>query len=78
MGDFSWQGNSEAMFKKSIEGSPKPFQEMTRKRLLETLTKKCGDGGAITEDIFLEAVKEITPKPFLQMALKALEPLKSA
>ncbi len=78
MGDFNWQGNSKAMFDKSIEGSPKPFQEMTRKRLVETLTKKCGDGGDVTEDTFLEAVKEITPKPFLQMALKALEPLKSA
>ena len=51
MGDFNWQGNSKAMFDKSIEGSPKPFQEMTRKRLLETLTKKCGDGGDVTEDI---------------------------
>ncbi|MBI5375334.1 MAG: hypothetical protein HZA77_07855 [Candidatus Schekmanbacteria bacterium] len=77
MADFNWQQNSKAMFDKSIEGSPKPFQEMTRKRLLETLTKKAGDGGAVTEDMFLEAVKEITPKPFLQMALKALEGLKT-
>ena len=78
MADLTWEKNSKAMFDKCIEGSPKPFRPMTEKKLLEALEKKAGDAKKVTEDMVIDAVKEITPKPFLPMALKALEPLKSA
>jgi hypothetical protein len=77
MAEFNWQDNSKAMFDKLIEGSPKPFRAMTEKKMLEGLTKKAGDGGAVTEDMLVEVVQEITPKPFVAMALKSVEPLRT-
>ena len=77
MAELNWQGNSKAMTDKLIESSPKPFRAMTEKKLLEGLAKKAGDGGAVTEDMVIEVVKEITPKPFVAMALKNIEPMKS-
>jgi len=77
MAELNWQDNSKAMFDKLIEGSPKPFRAMTEKKMLEGLEKKAGDSGAVTEDLVIEVVQEITPKPFVAMALKSVEPLKS-
>jgi hypothetical protein len=77
MAEFNWQDNSKAMFDKLIEGSPKPFRAMTEKKMLEGLTKKAGDGGTVTEDMLVEVVQEITPKPFVAMALKSVEPLRT-
>ncbi|MCP4627346.1 MAG: hypothetical protein GY850_28120 [bacterium] len=50
---------------------------MTEKKLLEALANKAGDGGAVSEPMIEEAVKEVTPKPFVGMALKSIESLKS-
>jgi len=75
MAELSWQGKSKEMFQKLLEGSPKPFRAMTEKKMLEGLEKKAGDAGAVTEDMVVEVVKEITPKPFIAMALKSIEPL---
>ncbi len=77
MAELNWQDNSKAMFDKLIEGSPKPFRAMTEKKMLEGLEKKAGDSGAVSEDMVIEVVQEITPKPFVAMALKSVEPLKS-
>jgi hypothetical protein len=77
MAELNWQNNSKAMFDKLIEGSPKPFRAMTEKKMLEGLEKKAGDSGEVSEDMVIEVVKEITPKPFVAMALKSVEPLKS-
>jgi len=76
MADLTWEGNSKKMFDEMIESSPKPFRAMTEKKLTEAIEGKAG-GGAVTEDIVIECVKEVTPKPFVGMALKKLEPLKS-
>ena len=75
MAELNWQDNSKEMVEKLIEGSPKPFRAMTEKKMMEGLEKKAGDGGVVTEDIVIEVVKEITPKPFVAMALKSVEPL---
>jgi hypothetical protein len=64
------------MVEKLIEGSPKPFRAMTEKKMMEGLEKKAG-GAAVTEDMVIEVVGEITPKPFVAMALKSIEGLKS-
>jgi len=77
MADLTWEGNSKAMFDKMIESSPKPFRAMTEKKLMEAINNKAADG-KVTEDILIECVKEVTPKPFVGMAMKHLEPLKSA
>ena len=75
MAELNWQDNSKEMFQKLIDGSPKPFRAMTEKKMLEGLAKKAGDGGNVTEDLVIEVVKEITPKPFVAMAMKSIEPL---
>ena len=75
MVELNWQDNSKEMFQKLIEGSPKPFRAMTEKKMMEGIEKKAGEGGAVTEDIVIEVVKEITPKPFVGMAMKSVEPL---
>ena len=77
MAELNWQDNSKEMCDKLIEGSPKPFRAMTEKKLMEGLEKKAGEGGAVTEDMVFEVVQEITPKPFVAMALKNIEPLKT-
>jgi hypothetical protein len=76
MADLTYEGNSQAMVTKLIESSPKPFRAMTEKKLLAGLEAKSG-GAAVTEDMVVETVKEITPKPFVAMALKGIEDLKS-
>jgi len=76
MAELTWEGNSKTMVEKLIEGSPKPFRAMTEKKMMEGLEKKAG-GGAVTEDMVIEVVGEITPKPFVAMALKSIEGLKS-
>jgi len=76
MAELTWEGNSKTMVEKLIEGSPKPFRAMTEKKMMEGLEKKAG-GGAVTEDMVIEVVGEITPKPFVSMALKSIEGLKS-
>ena len=76
MAELNFQDNSKTMVEKLIESSPKPFRAMTEKKLMEGLEKKAG-GGAVTEDMVIEVVGEITPKPFVAMALKSIEGLKS-
>jgi hypothetical protein len=78
MADLTWEKNSKAMFTKCIEGSPKPFRAMTEKKLMDALTKKAGGTGVVSEDMLIECVKEITPKPFVIMALNTIEPLRTA
>ncbi len=78
MADLTWEGNSKEMFDKLIESSPKPFRAMTEKKLMEAIIAKAGDGGSVSEDCVIECTKEVTPKPFIGMALKHIEPLKSS
>ena len=75
MAELNWQDNSKEMFDKLIEGSPKPFRAMTEKKMKDGIEKKAGDSGTVTEDMVIEVVKEITPKPFVSMAMKSIEPL---
>jgi len=77
MAELNWEANSKVMFDKMIESSPKPFRAMTEKKLMEAVVAKAGDGGAVTEAIIIECVQAVTPKPFVGMAMKTLEPLKT-
>ena len=75
MAEFNWQDNSKEMYDELIEGSPKPFRAMTRKKMIEGIEKKAGEGGTVTEGMVIEVVKEITPKPFVALALKKVDHL---
>jgi len=76
MAELNWEANSKVMFDKMIESSPKPFRAMTEKKLMEAIVEKAGDG-AVTEAVVIECVQAVTPKPFVGMAMKSLEPLKT-
>ena len=76
MAELNWQANSKVMFDKMIESSPKPFRAMTEKKLMEAVVAKAADGN-VTEAIIIECVQAVTPKPFVGMAMKTLEPLKT-
>jgi len=75
MADFIYSGNTKEMYNSILELSPKPFREMTKKQMDKALTDSVGDGGEITEEKMMEIVKATTPKAFLPMALKVLEPM---
>ena len=77
MAELQWEANSKLMYDKLIESSPKPFRAMTQKKLTEAIVAKVGDGGMVTEDVVVACTKEVTPKPFVGMALKHIEPLMS-
>ena len=77
MAELNWEANSKVMFDKMIESSPKPFRAMTEKKLMETIVEKAGDGGTVTEAVVIECVQAVTPKPFVGMAMKTLDPLKT-
>ena len=77
MAELNWQENSKAMFDKMIEASPKPFRAMTEKKLTEAVVTKAGDSGVVTEAILIECVQSVTPKPFVGMAMKQLEPMRT-
>ncbi len=77
MAELTWEGNSEAMFEKSVSSTPAPFRKMSKKSLMEAIEKNA-TGGVVTEDILIECVKEVTPKPFRGIALKTLNPLRSS
>ena len=77
MAELNWEANSKVMFDKMIESSPKPFRVMTEKKLMEAIVEKAGDGGTVTEAVVIECVQAVTPKPFVGMAMKTLDPLKT-
>ena len=77
MAELNWEGNSKVMFDKMIESSPKPFRAMTEKKLMEAIVEKAGDAATVSEEMLIECVKTVTPKPFVGMAMKTLEPLKT-
>jgi hypothetical protein len=78
MADLKWEGNAKAMFEQLMEMAPKPFRAITERNLTDAMVAKVGDGGTVSEGILIDCVKEVTPKPFVGMALKSIEPLKSS
>ena len=77
MADFTFEGKAKEVYDVLIESSPKPFRKMTEKKMCEGLEAKVGAGGTVTIDTLVEVTKEITPKPFVGMALKKIEPYMS-
>jgi len=72
-----WEGNSRLIFNTIVETAPKPFRVMTEKKLREAIAKRVDNSKIVTEDILIECIKEITPKPFVPMFLKSIEHLRT-
>ena len=75
MAEFSWEDNTKEIFDKAVSLPPAPFRKATEKSITEALTSKIGENGTVTEDVLVECIKEVTPKPFLKMGMKKIKPL---
>lgn len=75
MEEFKFEENSQAIFEKVIALAPAPFRKISKKNLTKALLSKVGSGGIVNEDIMMQVVREVTPKPFLKMGLKQIEPM---
>ena len=75
MAEYSWEDNSKQVYDTAVSMAPKPFRPLTVSSLDDALAKRLEDGGTVTEDIIVDCIKEITPKPFLSMGMKRIKPL---
>ena len=75
MTDFKWEDNTEEIFNTAVSLAPKPFRETTIRSLSEAIEKRLDGTKLVTEKILLEAIKEVTPKPFYAMGMKKIKPL---
>lgn len=77
MSELSWKGNAKEMFDQILDNSPKMFRPITRAKLEARLREGAKTTGAVTEELFEEVVREVTPRPFVARALEVIAPLKS-
>ena len=75
MAEFKFEENAQAIFEKVISLAPAPFRKISKKNLTKALLAKVGSGGTVNEEIMMQTVREVTPKPFLKMGLKQIEPM---
>ncbi len=75
MTDFKWEGNTKEIFDLITSLSPKPFRQRTIQMLTDALEAKVGNENPVTEEIIVECIKEVTPKPFLPLGLKKIKHL---
>jgi hypothetical protein len=74
MAELNWTENSQTMFEEGLKVTPGAFRSIGRKNLMKGLTSIVGEGGDVHEDDVVRAIREFTPKPFVAMGLKAVEP----
>ena len=75
MRELVWQDNTEEIYEKCISLAPGPFRKITRKNLTEAIEKKVGPSGVVSEDVLVACIKQVTPKPFLAMGMKEIQPM---
>ncbi len=74
MADLTWEGKTKEMYDKLIANTPAPFRKMSEKNLTAAIEKNA-ESGKVTQDVIVDSVKEVTPKPFVKMALKSIDDL---
>ena len=77
MADLNWEGNTKEIFEKVASLTPGPFRKKAEEQLLDSIVKQVGEGGNVTEEAVVNAMKETAPKPFLAIGLKKIRPLLS-
>ena len=75
MPSFTWGGNAEAVYQKSISATPFLFRSYTRDGLNSILLEQFGEDTEISEAMLVGVIKEHTPAPFLGRGMKAIAPL---
>lgn len=70
---LSWQGESEQMVEKIMGVIPEMLRGAVRPKLLDFIAGKAGPGGSVTENIVVEAIKEMKPpEPFMSQIMNLL------
>jgi MFS family permease len=70
-----WEGNSKAMYDAMVAGAPGPAKNHVRTGFEDWVVKK--GIKVLTEDLFLDHIKETFPPEFAPMILEQVMPLKS-
>jgi NADH-quinone oxidoreductase subunit E len=70
---LSWQGESEQMVEKIMGVIPEMLRGAVRPKLLDFIATKAGPGGSVTENMVVEAIKEMKPpEPFFSQIMNLL------
>ncbi|MBP1721984.1 MAG: hypothetical protein H6Q45_596, partial [Deltaproteobacteria bacterium] len=70
---LSWEGESEKMVEKIMSVIPEMLRGAVRPKLLDFIAGKAGPGGSVTENMVVEAVKEMKPpEPFMSQIMNLL------
>jgi len=75
MPSFTWGGNAEAVYLKSISATPFLFRSFTRDGLNKILLEQFGEDSEISEEMLVAIIEEHTPAPFLGRGMRAIAPL---
>jgi hypothetical protein len=78
MSELTWTGNAQTMLEEGLKVTPAPFRRIGRTNLVKGLTSIVGEGGEVHEDDVVRAIREFTPKPFVALGLRAVEPFRTA
>jgi hypothetical protein len=73
--NLKWEGNSKAMFEKVVSFAPGPMQELVKNDFIAWVEKR--NIAVMTEELMEQNIKETAPKPFLNMLLDQIIPLKT-
>jgi len=70
---LSWQGESEGMVEKIMGVIPEMLRGAVRPKLLDFIATKAGPAGSVTENMVVEAIKEMKPpEPFFSQIMNLL------
>ncbi len=70
---ISWQGESEQMVEKIMGVIPEMLRGAVRPKLLDFIATKAGPGGSVTENMVVDAIKEMKPpEPFFSQIMTLL------
>jgi NADH:ubiquinone oxidoreductase subunit E len=70
---LSWEGASEQMVEKIMSVIPEMLRGAVRPKLLDFIAGKAGPGGSVTENMVVEAIKEMKPpEPFMSQIMNML------
>lgn len=75
--EFTWQENSRAMYDTTLQAAPAFVRPIIKSRLLKALQEKAKDSMAVTEAVFIDALKASTPASKLEKIIGAVEKLRT-
>lgn len=75
--EFTWQENSRAMYDTTLKAAPAFVRPIIKSRLLKALQEEVKGSMAITEAVFIDALKSATPASKLEKIIGEVEKLRT-